>query len=158
MRSFVIVPAVSSTSVLLAGSTLLAFAFAAIATPLVGVVARRLGMLDMPGGRRIHASPIARTVLAGMPIDFANDPLSDRLIELSFPVAVAFTMLWIVGMNNALNFIDGLDGLAAGVAAIAAVTLGGLALLPQVSEPFVAWMGFSLAGAIAGFLLFNFHP
>ena len=234
MRSFVIVPAVSSTSVLLAGSTLLAFAFAAIATPLVGVVARRLGMLDMPGGRRIHARPIPRPgglaiaiafgsailifwlidrlaghpflipeevrssrftltaiaavlgmamgliddflelrarwqflgqvvvaaviVLAGIHIDFVNDPLSDRLIELSFPVAVAFTMLWIVGMNNALNFIDGLDGLAAGVAAIAAVTLGGLALLPQVSEPFVAWMSFSLAGAIAGFLLFNFHP
>jgi len=234
MRSFVIVPAVSSTSVLLAGSTLLAFAFAAIATPLVGVVARRLGMLDMPGGRRIHPRPIPRPgglaiavafgsailifwlidrlaghpflipeevrssrftltaiaavlgmamgliddflelrarwqflgqvvvaaviVLAGIHIDFVNDPLSDRLIELSFPVAVAFTMLWIVGMNNALNFIDGLDGLAAGVAAIAAVTLGGLALLPQVSEPFVAWMSFSLAGAIAGFLLFNFHP
>src|SRR5437867_7752535 len=100
----------------------------------------------------------ALIVLAGIHIDFVNDPLSDRLIELSFPVAVVFTMLWIVGMNNALNFIDGLDGLAAGVAAIAAVTLGGLALLPQVSEPFVAWMGFSLAGAIAGFLLFNFHP
>src|SRR5437870_3832711 len=234
MRSFVIVPAVSSTSVLLAGSTLLAFAFAAIATPLVGVVARRLGMLDMPGGRRIHARPIPRPgglaiaiafgsailifwlidrlaghpflipeevrssrftltaiaavlgmamgliddflelrarwqflcqvvveaviVLAGIHVDFVNDPLSDRLIELSFPVAVAFTMLWIVGMNNALNFIDGLDGLAAGVAAIAAVTLGGLALLPQVPGPFGAWMGFSPAGAIAGFLLFNFHP
>src|SRR6266446_3087117 len=234
MRSFVIVPAVSSTSVLLAGSTLLAFAFAAIATPLVGVVARRLGMLDMPGGRRIHPRPIPRPgglaiaiafgsailifwlidrlaghpflipeevrssrftltaiaavlgmamgliddflelrarwqflgqvvvaaviVLAGIHIDFVNDPLSDRLIELSFPVAVAFTMLWIVGMNNALNFIDGLDGLAAGVAAIAALTLGGLALLPQVSEPFVTWMGFTLAGAVAGFLLFNFHP
>ena len=234
MRTFAIVPAVSSTSVLLAGSTLLAFALAAIATPLVGVVARRLGMLDMPGGRRTHPRPIPRPgglaiavafgsaififwlidrlaghpflipeevrssrftltaiaavlgmaigliddvlelrarwqflgqvvvaaviVLAGIHIDFVNDPLSDRLIELSFPVAVAFTMLWIVGMNNALNFIDGLDGLAAGVAAIAAVTLGGLALLPQVSEPFVAWMGFSLAGAIAGFLLFNFHP
>src|SRR5207248_6827725 len=100
----------------------------------------------------------AVVVLAGIHIDFVNDPLSDRLIELSFPVAVAFTMLWIVGMNNALNFIDGLDGLAAGVAAIAAVTLGGLALLPQVSEPFVAWMGFSLAGATMGFLLFNFHP
>src|SRR5256712_3575633 len=60
VRSFVIVPAVSSTSVLLAGSTLLAFAFAAIATPLVGVVARRLGMLDMPGGRRRHPRPIPR--------------------------------------------------------------------------------------------------
>src|SRR2546428_3406942 len=234
MRSFVIVPAVSSTSVLLAGSTLLAFAFAAIATPLVGVVARRLGMLDMPGGRRIHPRPIPRPgglaiaiafgsailifwlidrlaghpflipeevrssrftltaiaavlgmamgliddflelrarwqflgqvvvaaviVLAGIHIDFVNDPLSDRLIELSFPVAVAFTMLWIVGMNNDLTCIDGLDGLAAGVAAIAALTLGGLALLPQVSEPFVTWMGFTLAGAVAGFLLFNFHP
>jgi UDP-GlcNAc:undecaprenyl-phosphate GlcNAc-1-phosphate transferase len=230
----VIVPAVSSTSILLVGSTLLAFALAAIATPLVGVLARQLGMLDMPGGRRRHPRPIPRPgglaiavafgtaifvfwlidrlaghpflipeevrssrftltaiaallgmaiglvddflelrarwqflgqvivaaviVLAGIHIDFVNDPLSDRLIELSFPAAVAFTMLWIVGMNNALNFIDGLDGLAAGVAAIAALTLGGLALLPQVSEPFVTWMGFTLAGAIAGFLLFNFHP
>jgi UDP-GlcNAc:undecaprenyl-phosphate/decaprenyl-phosphate GlcNAc-1-phosphate transferase len=230
----VIVPAVSSTSILLVGSTVLAFALAAIATPLVGVLARRLGMLDMPGGRRRHPRPIPRPgglaiaiafgsaifvfwlidrvaghpflipeevrssrftltaiaavlgmaiglfddllelrarwqflgqvivaaviVVAGIHIDFVNDPLSDRLIELSFPVAVAFTMLWIVGMNNALNFIDGLDGLAAGVAAIAALTLGGLALLPQVSEPFVTWMGFTLAGAIAGFLLFNFHP
>jgi len=61
-------------------------------------------------------------------------------------------------MNVALNFIDGLDGLAAGVSAIAAATLGAIALLPQVSEPFVAWMAFSLAGASVGFLLFNFHP
>jgi UDP-GlcNAc:undecaprenyl-phosphate GlcNAc-1-phosphate transferase len=224
----------SSTAVLLVGSTLAAFALAALATPLVGAVAARFGMLDVPGGRRRHARPIPRPgglaialafgaaifafwlvdrvaggpflipeevrsprfaltaiaallgmglglvddvlelrarwqflglcavaaviVIAGIHIDFINDPLSDRVIEFAFPLAVAFTMFWIVGMNVALNFIDGLDGLAAGVAAIAAVTLGGLALLPQVSEPFVAWMGFTLAGAIAGFLLFNFHP
>jgi len=234
MPAFAIVPAVSSTSVLLVGSTLLAFALAAAATPLVGLWARRLGMLDVPGGRRVHPRPIPRPgglaiavafgsaifafwlvdrvaghpflipeearssrftltaiaallgmgigliddmldlrarwqflgllvvaaviVVAGIHIDFVNDPLSDRLVELAFPVAVAFTMFWIVGMNIALNFIDGLDGLAAGVAAIAALTLGGLALLPQVSEPFVAWMAFTLAGAVAGFLLFNFHP
>src|SRR5207244_11639419 len=60
MRSFVIVPAVSSTSVLLAGSTLLAFAFAAIATPMVGVVARRLGMVDMPGRRRLLPRALQR--------------------------------------------------------------------------------------------------
>src|SRR5437016_14399453 len=193
MRSFVIVPAVSSTSVLLAGSTLLAFAIAfgsAIfvfwlidrvaghpflipeevrssrftLTAIAAVLGMAIGLFDdllelrarwQFLGQVIVAAVI---VVAGIHIDFVNDPLSDRLIELSFPVAVVFTMLWIVGMNNALNFIDGLDGLAAGVAAIAAVTLGGLALLPQVSEPFVAWMGFSLAGAIAGFLLFNFHP
>lgn len=97
-------------------------------------------------------------IAAGIHIDFVDDPLGAGLIELAFPVAVAFTFFWIVGMNVALNFIDGLDGLAAGVAAIAAATLGAFALLPQVSEPFVAWMAFSLAGAIVGFLLFNFHP
>jgi UDP-GlcNAc:undecaprenyl-phosphate GlcNAc-1-phosphate transferase len=97
-------------------------------------------------------------IAAGIHIDFIDDPLGSGLIELAFPVAVAFTFFWIVGMNVALNFIDGLDGLAAGVAAIAAATLGAIALLPQVSEPFVAWMAFSLAGASVGFLLFNFHP
>src|SRR5882762_5354479 len=165
MPSFAIVPALSSTSLLLVGSTLLAFALAAAATPLVGLLARRLGMLDMPGGRRVHPRPIPRPgglaiavafgtaifvfwlidrlaghpflileevrssrftltaiaallgmaiglvddllelrarwqflgqvivaaviVVAGIHIDFVNDPLSDRLIELSFPVAVA---------------------------------------------------------------------
>ena len=81
MRSFVIVPAVSSTSVLLAGSTLLAFAFAAIATPLVGVVARRLGMLDMPGGRRIHARPIPRPGGLAIAIAFGSAILIFWLID-----------------------------------------------------------------------------
>jgi len=79
-------------------------------------------------------------------------------MPLAAPIAIAFTVFWIVGMNVAMNFIDGLDGLAAGVAGLAAVTLGAIALLPRVNEPFVAWMAFALAGAIAGFLLFNFHP
>src|SRR2546427_12419706 len=60
MPSFAIVPAVSSTSLLLVGSTLLAFALAAAATPVVGLFARRLGMLDVPGGRRLHPRPIPR--------------------------------------------------------------------------------------------------
>src|SRR5213594_4780459 len=97
-------------------------------------------------------------IAAGIHIDFVDDPLGSGLIQLAFPVAVAFTFFWIVGMNVALNFIDGLDGLAAGVSAIAAATLGAIALLPQVNHPFVAWMAFSLAGASLGFLLFNFHP
>jgi len=97
-------------------------------------------------------------VAAGIRIDFVNDPLGDGLMPLAAPIAIAFTVFWIVGMNVAMNFIDGLDGLAAGVAGLAAVTLGAIALLPRVNEPFVAWMAFALAGAIAGFLLFNFHP
>ena len=97
-------------------------------------------------------------VAAGLSIDYVNDPFGEGLIEIGGIVAIAFTVFWIVGMNIALNFIDGLDGLAAGVAAIAALTLGALALSPQVNEPFVAWMAFALAGATGGFLLFNFHP
>jgi len=97
-------------------------------------------------------------VAAGIRIGFINDPRGDGLIQLAPPIAIGFTVFWIVGMNNALNFIDGLDGLAAGVAAIAAVALGATALLPAVNEPFVAWMNFTLAGALAGFLVFNFHP
>src|SRR5207244_12646795 len=97
-------------------------------------------------------------VAAGLRIDFVNDPFGDGLIEIAGLVAIAFTVFWIVGMNVALNFIDGLDGLAAGVAAIAALTLGALALLPQVNEPVVGWLALALAGATGGFRLFNFHP
>src|SRR5207244_11448358 len=52
-------------------------------------------------------------VYAGIRIDFVNDPFDDGVLQLALPIAVAFTMFWIVGMNVALNFIDGLDGLAA---------------------------------------------
>ncbi|MBI3521618.1 MAG: undecaprenyl/decaprenyl-phosphate alpha-N-acetylglucosaminyl 1-phosphate transferase [Chloroflexi bacterium] len=224
-----------SATTLYLGSTIVAFVLACAATPLVAWLARRFGLLDMPGGRRIHPLPIPRPgglaiafafggavivfwlidrlaggpflipeevrsprftltaiaallglgigllddilelrarwqflgylliatviVVAGIRIDFVNSPFDgDGLVRLALPIAIGVTLFWIVGMNVALNFIDGLDGLAAGVSGIAAITLGGIALLPQVNEPFVAWMEFTLAGAIAGFLLFNFHP
>jgi UDP-GlcNAc:undecaprenyl-phosphate GlcNAc-1-phosphate transferase len=233
MSSFV--NAVGSPALLLfIGSALLAFVVALVATPVVGAFARRVGLLDQPGGRRQHPRPIPRIgglgiavafgvtilafwlvdrfnghpflipeevrsprftltmmaailglavgilddaldlrarwqllgyvaiagiiVAAGIRIDFINDPRGDGLITLAMPLSVGFTVFWIVGMHNALNFIDGLDGLAAGVAGIAAVALGATALLPAVNEPFVAWMNFTLAGAIGGFLVFNFHP
>jgi UDP-GlcNAc:undecaprenyl-phosphate GlcNAc-1-phosphate transferase len=98
-------------------------------------------------------------VVAGIRIDFLTDPFSPSgILLLAPPLAVGFTVFWVVGMNVALNFLDGLDGLAAGVSLIAALTLGATALLPGVGEPFVAWMAFTLAGAVAGFLVFNFHP
>jgi len=55
--------------------------------------------------------------------------------------------------------IDGLDGLSTGIALIAAVTLGTISLgLGTTAEPFVALFCFILAGALAGFLRWNFHP
>ncbi|MFZ4616382.1 MAG: MraY family glycosyltransferase [Rectinemataceae bacterium] len=66
------------------------------------------------------------------------------------------TIVWIVGLSNAINMIDGMDGLAGGISLIAALSFGGLSLaLGQAEGAIVA---FALAGAIVGFLFFNFPP
>ena len=64
-------------------------------------------------------------------------------------------------MINSINFIDGLDGLSTGIALIAALTLGLISLttaVGPVGQPFVAVLCFVLAGALLGFLRWNFHP
>jgi len=66
------------------------------------------------------------------------------------------TLLWVVGITNAFNLIDGLDGLAAGVALIAAGTLFVVSLAGGRAE--VAAVAAALAGALAGFLYHNFNP
>src|SRR5439155_13818773 len=79
-------------------------------------------------------------------------------ILLDRPFAVGFTVLWIVGMINSINFIDGLDGLSSGVTLIAALTLGTISLTNTVAQPFIALLCFALAGALLGFLRWNFQP
>src|SRR5262249_56286230 len=54
--------------------------------------------------------------------------------------------------------IDGLDGLSSGVGLIAAATLGIISLTTAVGQPYVAVLCFTLAGALLGFLRWNFHP
>lgn len=71
-------------------------------------------------------------------------------------LGVVFSLLWIVGITNAINLLDGLDGLAAGVSGIAAFFIS-LAAINQ-RDYVVAFLAFSLNGACAGFLPFNFHP
>ncbi len=61
-------------------------------------------------------------------------------------------------MINSINWIDGLDGLSSGVALIAAVTLGIISLTTQIGQPLIAVLCFALAGALLGFLRWNFHP
>lgn len=70
--------------------------------------------------------------------------------------SVIITLLWIVFITNAVNFIDGLDGLAAGVSAIMSVSLVFIAV--KVGEYHVAIIGTSLMGACFGFLPYNFNP
>jgi len=70
----------------------------------------------------------------------------------------AVTTIWIVGMLNSVNFVDGLDGLLGGIALIAVTTLGVISLLSEPVQPAVAVMCALLAGALLGFLPYNFHP
>ncbi len=71
-------------------------------------------------------------------------------------VSLAFSILWIVLIINAFNFLDNMDGLNAGVAAISAAILASAAMQSgQVFVPIVAW---ALVGTLLGFLAFNFPP
>jgi UDP-GlcNAc:undecaprenyl-phosphate/decaprenyl-phosphate GlcNAc-1-phosphate transferase len=69
---------------------------------------------------------------------------------------VLVTLFWFVGITNALNLLDNMDGVAVGVAAIAAIFLGATFALDGVYG--MAGVCFALAGALLGFLPFNFRP
>jgi UDP-GlcNAc:undecaprenyl-phosphate GlcNAc-1-phosphate transferase len=97
-------------------------------------------------------------VASGITVSFISNPFGDGNITFPVVVGIAFTVVWIVGMINSLNFIDGLDGLSSGIALIAAVTLGLLSLSFGVNQPLVAIFCFVLAGALLGFLRWNFYP
>ena len=72
----------------------------------------------------------------------------------SYPI----TLLWIVGISNALNFIDGVDGLAGSVVTVNAVTLAIIAVAMNPPSPISALIGFILAGSMMAFLTYNFNP
>lgn len=71
-------------------------------------------------------------------------------------LSITVTVLWIVFITNAVNFIDGLDGLAAGVSAIMSMSLVFIAI--TYHEYGIALMGLALMGSCFGFLPFNFNP
>src|SRR5919109_4379832 len=72
------------------------------------------------------------------------------------PLDALLTALWIVGLTNALNLLDNMDGLAGGIALIAALYLA--FLFNQHGDTQHAVFALALAGAVAGFLLYNFYP
>jgi UDP-GlcNAc:undecaprenyl-phosphate GlcNAc-1-phosphate transferase len=129
-----------------------------------GGVATVLGVLDdtfQPRARWQLLGQLALAglaVAAGITVTSLNNPFGPGNIILSEPYAIGFSMLWIVGMINSINFIDGLDGLSSGIALIAAATLGLISMTTAVGQPFIAILCFALAGSLLGFLRWNFHP
>jgi UDP-N-acetylmuramyl pentapeptide phosphotransferase/UDP-N-acetylglucosamine-1-phosphate transferase len=74
-------------------------------------------------------------------------------------VGVVITFLWIIGLTNAYNFMDGIDGMAGGVAFAAG--LGWVLLtsdIPYLANSFVFWIALALAAGSLGFLGHNWHP
>jgi UDP-GlcNAc:undecaprenyl-phosphate/decaprenyl-phosphate GlcNAc-1-phosphate transferase len=190
-------------------------------TPMVRVLARRWGIVDVPGLRKIHTVSVPRIggvgvtlaavlalalVTAGGGVGAADlqgwlAPLLGGLIvfgvgfrddlrpvrpvvKLLFQVigasvavglgvridhvtllgtthtlgvlAIPLTLLWIVGLTNAFNLMDGLDGLATGLAIIAAATCAAVSISRGDSQGGLLLV--ALLGALGGFLPYNFNP
>ena len=71
-------------------------------------------------------------------------------------VGILITFLWIVGLTNAYNFMDGIDGIAGGVALAAA--LGWMMLAFNMQNGFVFWVSLAVAAGSLGFLFHNWSP
>lgn len=201
------------------------FLCVALVTPFVAQFARRLGAVDDPGGRRVHAVSTPRLgglgialgafagvlVSLGIPgigsfghtplltvffatmgmlaLGFIDDvrqvPALTKLmiqvvlamvcwlggvrvtwltlpfigqLDLIWPLSMALTVAWIVGITNAINLLDGLDGLASGVSAIVTTTLMLVGLMSNHNGVFLIFTAGSLGAACLGFLVHNRHP
>ena len=105
-------------------------------------------------GAQIVAAAVA--IYFGFEIDHVRDPVTRTAWMLPDWAAWLATTLWIVGVTNAINLIDGLDGLATGVAAIIATTL--TLICWQTGCILGVVIGSAFVGALLGFLPFNFTP
>jgi len=121
-----------------------------------GIWDDRYGMTALPKlTLQVIAASIA--IASGFEISRLSNPGSGAVVvELPRWIAWPASLLWIVGVTNALNLLDGLDGLAAGVGAIVGATLTVIAW--QAGEPFGVFFGLALVGALLGFLPHNFAP
>ena len=185
-------------------------------TPLVKLVAKKIGAMDVPkDNRRMHTTPIPRmgglaifagflasvlifgkidqelqAILLGAVIIVVMGVLDDvitlpaipkflvqilaavivvlngcrieHFMGITLPAWLSYgaTVVWIVAITNAINFIDGLDGLAAGVSAISAGTMlvVALMLVPDPTAVSSALLLAALVGACIGFIPYNFNP
>ena len=117
-------------------------------------------------------SALIASIGFGITIDNITNPFGNTLVfveptvsmalwgvSISFNwIAVALSVLWLVGMTNTINFLDGIDGLSGGVSAIAAGIIFLLAMTDKVNQPATALVSIILAGGCLGFLVYNFYP
>jgi UDP-GlcNAc:undecaprenyl-phosphate GlcNAc-1-phosphate transferase len=127
-----------------------------------GLVLLTLGVIDdrWPLSARVklpvQLAAAAVAILAGFRIDHLTDPVSRNVVWFGEPLVWALTMLWIVGITNAVNLMDGLDGLATGIGLIIGATLTWVCWQGGPIEG--VFVGLAFLGALLGFLPWNFPP
>lgn len=84
--------------------------------------------------------------------------IGDQIINFDYLTSYLLTIIWIVGITNAINLVDGLDGLATGISLISAIAIWAVTIDNKINQPAGALMSATLAGALLGFLRWNFNP
>jgi UDP-GlcNAc:undecaprenyl-phosphate GlcNAc-1-phosphate transferase len=109
-------------------------------------------------------------VFSGVRINFITNPLGGILhidsLRLALPIleffslADAISIVWIVWVMNMLNWSKGVDGQMPGVVSISAIVIGIVSLRLSLGNSYVpdAFLAFTIAGSMLGFLLYNFYP
>lgn len=98
-------------------------------------------------------------IQSGIKIEHISIPFfnTEELMQLNSAFSTILTLGWIVGITNAINLIDGLDGLSSGISLISCLSL--IIIFSLNGSPVIAIiMITALAGALTGFLPFNFNP
>ena len=111
---------------------------------------RPIGAKKKLAGQMLIASA---AYFSGISIHLATVPFTHQSLDLGL-WAWPLTVLWLVAMMNALNFMDNMNGLCSGVGAICALIFGGIALAH--GQPLAATLAAATAGALLGFLPWNF--
>ena len=104
----------------------------------------------------VQTAAAAIAIAHGFEISHFTEPLTSTTFHLPVWLAWIVSTLWIIGITNALNLVDGLDGLASGVGAIIGATLTLIAW--QAGQPLGVCIGVALVGSLLGFLPYNFWP
>lgn len=125
---------------------------------IIGIVCFIDDLKDLPPLVKLAAQIIAAVIVvcSGLKIEHINIPFFYK-VGLPNIFSIVLTIGWIVGVTNAINLIDGLDGLSSGVALISCTSM--LIVFALNGSPIVAILLITaLAGALSGFLPFNFNP